>query len=86
MMSQATPGPALAPAETHTSLLDRWGDLSLIAADLALSYETVRAWHRRCAIAERHWEPLAASAEKRGLIGISYDSFRRVEAARRSGL
>lgn len=74
------------PGVTHASLLERWPRLDGIAHDLGLSLETVRSWHRRNAIAERHWESLAASAIKRGLLGINYDSFRRVEAARRRGL
>jgi uncharacterized protein YjcR len=72
-----------APIATHRSLLERWPDFAQIALDLGVSIETVRSWHRRDVIAERHWEALAESARRAGVAGISYDSFRQVAAARR---
>jgi hypothetical protein len=69
-------------ARSFASLLDRWPNLIDLARDLNLSQFTVRAWRRRDAIPARYWDILASNARGRGLRGVTYASFRDIEAGR----
>lgn len=67
---------------THTEIIRRWGRISLLADEIGCNYQTVRSWKNRGHIPPRYWPALIASAEKRGIEGVTLERLAKMSVLR----
>ena len=60
-------------AMTHADLINLWPSLSAFAEDLDVQYVTAKAMRRRDSIPAGYWLHMIASAEARGIEGVTLD-------------
>jgi hypothetical protein len=74
--------------ESHKAIIDAWPSRADLAADMGVSYDTVKKWHQRNSIPSHWWTRLVRHAIKRDIAGVSFEvldatreiSFRQVAA------
>lgn len=58
----------------HGQVIRMWPDLSIFAADIGVSYGAAKQMRRRNSIAASHWRRVVSAAQRRGLLGVTFET------------